>query len=157
MLKILKDKAIILFLIVFTGSCSQQEKPSETGKSRQITDMHTSRISSDWQGEYHGVLPCADCEGIETEITLNEDLTYKIRSRYLGESDSIYSREGEFSWGETGSKITLKDIDNTVETNSYLVGENKLIKLDMSGNRIKGVLESKYVLQKETVRNPENF
>ncbi len=122
-----------------------------------MTDMHSSRISLDYEGVYYGVLPCADCEGIETEITLNEDLTYKIRSRYLGESDSTYIREGGFSWDKSGSKITLKNIDNTIGSNRYMVGENKLIKLDMSGNRIEGDIESEYILQKETARNAENF
>ena len=35
-----------------------------------IPDMHTTMNSLDWDGTYTGILPCADCKGIETNITL---------------------------------------------------------------------------------------
>jgi len=46
--------------------------------------------SLDWPGIYRGVLPCADCEGIETEIKINADLTYVISSTYLGKNEEAF-------------------------------------------------------------------
>jgi len=44
---------------------------------------HDSSVNSlDWAGSYHGVLPCADCAGIETTLILDYDLTYRIITRY---------------------------------------------------------------------------
>ena len=50
-------------------------------------DTHNSQNSLDWQGTYKGITPCADCDGIETELVLNKDLTYVIKTKYLGKGD----------------------------------------------------------------------
>lgn len=50
-------------------------------------DSHNSQNSLDWQVTYKGITPCADCEGIETEVVLNKDLTYLIKTKYLGKGD----------------------------------------------------------------------
>ena|SRR5690554_8196743 len=54
----------------------------------EFADHHTAQNSLDWQGTYSGVLPCADCSGMETQLTLNEDHTYVLTDTYLGETDS---------------------------------------------------------------------
>ena len=51
----------------------------------------------DWAGTNNGVTPCADCDGIETEITLNNDLKYIIKTKYLGKGDgNIFQEAGSF-------------------------------------------------------------
>jgi NlpE N-terminal domain len=45
-----------------------------------------------------------------------------------------------------GSIITLTGIKN--KPNEYFVGENKLIQLDIDGNKITGSLADKYILKK---------
>jgi copper homeostasis protein (lipoprotein) len=95
--------------------------------------MHTSQIALDWAGTYEGVLPCADCEGIQTWLTIREDLTYEIETQHLGRSEEVFSRRGTFSWDEQGRTITLQGIDPALETNHYLVGEDRLFKVDEDG------------------------
>jgi uncharacterized lipoprotein NlpE involved in copper resistance len=41
-----------------------------------------------------GTLPCADCEGIRTTITLREDETFDRERLYLGKSDTAKSDSG---------------------------------------------------------------
>ena len=50
--------------------------------------QHNSRNSLDWDGIYSGILPCADCEGIKTDIQLHKDGTYRMARKYLGMGDS---------------------------------------------------------------------
>jgi uncharacterized lipoprotein NlpE involved in copper resistance len=120
----------------------------KTKPAAKVVDMHSSRTSLDWNGTYKGVVPCADCEGIETEISLGLDMTYTIRTRYLGKGDQKALKEkGKFSWDEAGSVITLLGIQNG--PTKYQVGENHLTQLDLKGNRIVGPLAKKYVLTKE--------
>lgn len=109
------------------------------------SDMHNSQISLDWQGTYKGVVPCADCEGIETEITLNKDSTFVMHTKYLGKAkQKVFEQNGTFSWDESGSIIVLQDLK--IKPNEYMVGENTLMQLDLEGNRITGELADKYVL-----------
>ena len=60
--------------------------------------------------QFNGVLPCADCPGIETELTLvNDDLTYTLTQTYL-------DRDGQ-PFVSTGTWTTLrgfKDDENGV-------------------------------------------
>lgn len=105
---------------------------------------HNARNSLDWQGTYRGVLPCADCEGIETVVSLGGDSAYRIQSRYLGRSDGVFSEEGRFSWNEAGNTVTL----GGAEPGQYFVAENRLIRLALDGSRITGALADNYVLDK---------
>ncbi|WP_413997842.1 copper resistance protein NlpE [Flavobacterium sp. W1B] len=110
-------------------------------------DEHNSQNSLDWSGTYSGVVPCADCEGIETEIILNKDMTFIRRTKYLGKGDQKVAEEiGSFVWDKTGSIVSLKGIDEA--PGQYKVGENKLMQLDMEGKVITGSLADNYILKK---------
>lgn len=126
-------------LFVLAG-CNKSSK-SET----DVPDMHTSEISVDWAGNYNGTLPCADCEGIETVLTLKEDGTFELSQKYLGKEEVATTETGTFDWAEDGGHILLKI---SGETRKFLVGENQIFWLDNDGNRITGDLEDHYRLQK---------
>jgi len=148
---------IVHLTLVWGGmvACSQRPETVEERafdrdevsiQSGPVTDSHNSRNSLDWNGVYEGTLPCADCEGIQTSITLMHDLTF-IRSRvYLGRDDQIFSDQGKFTWDDLGLVITLVAEDG--DTQSYQVGENVLFYMDQEGNRIDGDLAEKYRLKK---------
>lgn len=107
-----------------------------------------SRTSLDWEGTYLGMMPCADCEGIATTITLYKNMSYTMFTRYIGKKGSpVQEYRGRFSWNESGGNITLEGVP--AGANQYQVGENKLTKLDMKGRRITGGLAGNYVLAKQ--------
>jgi uncharacterized lipoprotein NlpE involved in copper resistance len=156
--------AISFFVLLALISCKKELEPTIKANEAKIDTLNTtleensvqdtivasgdnSNTSLDWNGIYKGITPCADCEGIETEITLNKNLSYKKETKYLGKKDSqVNTIEGKFVWNSDGINITLLGIKEA--PNQYLVGENKLFQLDMSGKRITGNLASKYVLLK---------
>jgi|AGTN01.2.fsa_nt_gi Uncharacterized lipoprotein NlpE involved in copper resistance len=107
---------------------------------------HNSRNSLDWAGAYRGVLPCADCEGIETVVILADGGTYSTQSKYLGKGTEVFSEQGRFTWNEAGSTITLAGRQPV----QYFVGENRLTRLALDGSRITGDLAENYVLTKLT-------
>jgi heat shock protein HslJ len=101
--------------------------------------------SVDWPGTYFAMMPCADCEGIETTLTLNKDLTYAMTRNYLGKAGAKPDvSKGTFKWNAAGSRITLSN----QSPSDIQVGENQLFHLDMSGNRITGDLADKYTYKK---------
>jgi uncharacterized lipoprotein NlpE involved in copper resistance len=128
------------FIIGFMG-CSPKIKTDQA-----IPKGDNSMVSLDWDGTYSGTIPCADCQGIETSLTLNKDKTYLLKTKYLGKSDVVYEKTGTFTWNKEGSTIMLKGISNA--PNQYVVGENILFQLDMSGKRITGSLADSYNLRK---------
>ncbi len=123
---------------------------NNNSNSDQMADSHTSQNSLDWYGVYKGVIPCADCEGIEVKITLNKDSTFSKVSKYIGKEDNIFFDEGTFGWDNTGSKITLEGEN---DTQMYQVGENVLFQLDAQGNKVIGDLEPMYRIHKNRADN----
>jgi heat shock protein HslJ len=140
----------IALLSVTIIGCKTQNKSTTVNPDQPVKMVigDNSANSLDWPGIYTGTLPCADCGGIATTITLNKDLTYKISTVYKSKSFKIYEDAGKFTWNEAGSTIQLEGITNA--PNRYLVGENQLIQHDIDGNRITGSLADKYILLKNS-------
>ncbi|WZB61260.1 copper resistance protein NlpE [Achromobacter xylosoxidans] len=70
-------------------------------------DSHTARDSLDWAGSYEGVLPCADCPGIRTRVTLSDNGSYEKQTQYLDRQPQPEVVAGTFSWESDGSTIRL--------------------------------------------------
>jgi len=105
--------------------------PAQAGKDAPV-DMHTSRNSLDWAGTYEGVLPCADCPGIKTRLTLGNDGTFEKQSQYLDRDVVPRTEGGRFSWQADGNTITLAA---SGDGQSFAVGEGRLIQLNRDGTR----------------------
>lgn len=133
---------LLLALVWLAAGCSSQATPPVS----QLIDGHTSRIALDWPGVYAGVLPCADCAGIDTRLRLDADLTYVLETRYLGKDERVFARRGRFAWAADGNIIHLRGIADG--PTSYRVGENQLFQLDRQGRRIEGDLAEAYVLRR---------
>lgn len=147
----MKLTIIFLTVIFLLGACTaRQEQQEQTPPERAVDtvpDMHTSKISLDYTGEYKGLLPCEGCEGINTYILLNDDYTFVKKTDYLGLDDStVYEFRGKYSWNDAGNTITLEGVE---APNQYFVGENMLIALDAKGQRIREVDEKYHILEKQ--------
>ena len=64
----MKYGVFCLVVSLMVSGCSvSNESTSSAVKESAYAD--TSKTSLDWNGEYQGLLPCADCEGIEIKLT----------------------------------------------------------------------------------------
>lgn len=124
----------LLFVSCNTGKRSGSSDNSNSEMSEEFMTEHSSRNAVDWAGVYKGTIPCADCEGIDVEIQLKEDNTYKLVMNYMGK-DTKFTDAGLFEWDETGGKVRLL-VEGEGVGNWYHVGENNLLMLDADGNRI---------------------
>jgi len=136
----------IIFLsciVVFVSSC-HITKPSAEPASLTKDAQNTL----EWQGTYFGILPCASCAGIETEITLNKNSTFYLIKNYVGKDMLTDTLSGAFSWHSDQSVIALDIHIPGYENTLFSVRENTLIQLDKSGNLITGDLAGLYILTK---------
>ena len=140
--------SVVCLLLGLNACKSESKQKTEAAVETQAATVDNSKSSVDWNGTYFGVLPCADCSGIETRITLNSDNTYHISWKYQDKNDELYQKSGTFLWDADGGIITLEGLDKNECPNQYQVGENCLFHLDMDGNRITGDLAPNYVLAK---------
>lgn len=107
-----------------------------------------SKVSVDWEGIYSGILPCADCAGIKTEIKLEKEHRYEMVTVYLEKEEKRHREAGTFTWNTDGNRIILNKGPAPDSALQFHVGENKLWKLDLKGKRIEGDLAPHYVLFK---------
>jgi len=140
-----------IFCLLFgLNSCkSRNKKQADAAVEVQLATGDNSRTSVDWEGTYFGIVPCADCPGIETRITLNKDETYHVSWKYQDKGDETFENTGKFQWDASGGIITLGSLDKDFYPNQYRVGENCLFQLDKEGNRITGDLAANYILSKD--------
>lgn len=149
----MKNKTQIYFAIflitMFVFSCKEKAEVQEYLGTDGGMVEDTSQNALDWDGVYAGTLPCADCDGIETSIELNNDNTYNIREVYVGKSDGVVEEHGNFTWHEHGTKIVLVNTQDSRFNRIFLVGENLLYALDEQGKMIEGEQADSYVLHKK--------
>ncbi len=147
-------KPLILSLTAWLVLAACGPAPTQTTQASaadteasSAANSHTSANSLDWAGVYKGVLPCADCEGVETLLTLNMDNSYLLKTTYLGKDNSAFQQQGKFEWDDKGSVIRL--LNQKDAPASYKVTENQLTQLDMEGQLITGNLAESYKLNKQ--------
>jgi len=140
-------KKYLLPLAIFAAAMMFQScKTNNKAQTPPLPVGDNSATSLDWPGTYIGTLPCADCEGILTTLKLNADLTYERSSSYSGKTTETFTDKGKFQWNDLGNIITLNNAD---QPSKFLVGENRVIQLDMQGQPVTGVLADHYVLEKQ--------
>lgn len=141
----MKRTCLLFACIAMLVSCNTKKEPQEAVETTvedvatTTPDGHNAQNALDYQGTYKGTLPTATGEDANVTITLT-DSTYTKAIETPQQT-----KEGKYSWDESGSIITLEG-DET--PNKYFVGEKSLRQLDADGNKIEGETASKYFLRK---------
>jgi heat shock protein HslJ len=123
---------LALFAVALAG-CQPEKStdlpaaPSAEADPAPVIDMHTSRIALDWAGIYEGLLVCADCAGIHTQLTLERDGRFEIVTRRLVPDAEPSSARGQFDWEAGGNIIGL---DAEGDGQRFAVGEGRLLLLE---------------------------
>lgn len=119
--------------MVITGCSKKEEIPINEGYKLKIS------------GGYAGIIPCADCEGINYEIDIKPDMTYRERLAYIGKQDDRpITVEGKWEF-EGPERIRL--YKKTDAMSRFDIIKSALIMLDDNGRRIGGADSLKYILK----------
>lgn len=133
-----------------SGSTNTYVNPHAQAHSQMHQELYQEELNKEItkrlekiSGTYSGALPCSDCEGIDFELKLNQDLSYISRAVYVGKSEDPVVLEGYYSVSENW-KIKLDQ--NTGNLQYFQPADGKLIVLDKNGFVIPGELGKKYFL-----------
>lgn len=145
----MKKKMFMLGIVVLmTGivSCKSSSDTTNNGSAtNNVADTHNSNNSLDWNGVYSGIIPCADCSGIQMSLDLSQDGTYTLKRQYLGKEENGFESTGKFEWIDNGNAITFGEGEDKM---MFAIGENMLTMLDREGQKITGELANSYMLAK---------
>jgi len=107
------------------------------------------QINDEYTGAFAGVIPCADCAGVDTELTLNRDGTYKLSETYLNEEAQTFVSGGTWRPGTDFKSVELTDSKTKDKSYYAFNGKDALKKLDVNANPINSKLN--YVLKRRPV------
>lgn len=102
--------------------------------AQAVASEHTTPLKP-MQQSYRGIIPCADCEGIETSLFLEASGTWIMNQSYLGKNTS-FATYGE--WARTADKLVLTP--NQGEKQYFLPKDDSLVMLDTKGEPIESSL-----------------
>lgn len=135
-------------LIGVSGCKSKQQQNVVAANPKPASISDKAKNSLNWAGTYSGTLPCADCSGIETKISLFSDSTYQMRQQYTGKAKE-FEEKGHFKWVLPNEIIAVVDAKGDISGHFY-VQENQLTLLDSEGKPI----ETKHNLILNKLNNP---
>lgn len=108
-------------------SSSASTTPSTVDRMRQLA------------GTYEGTMPCADCEGIRTSLTLDAGGTYTVEREYLGKAGGKPARD-EGRWQADSAGVTLLGKTADDQTQYRAVDARTLKMLGRDGREIESKL-----------------
>lgn len=131
-----KIKAIIFCIIILSGCGTQNEKTKSPVK-----------IS----GTYSGIVPCADCEGINYQLTFGPDSSFTEKMVYIGKS--VEPVEAKGTWRFKDSNVIVLNWQNG-GSEQLEYSDGKMFMLDASGKKMEGPLADKFILKPGETKNP---
>ena len=131
----------VLLTGLFAVSCSKKEEAkAETPQAveadsaqAQPEEAAKAEAPKKHVGEFSGKLPCADCPGIETKLTLNEDGSFLLDETYLDKKDGQFNAKGSYEVSEDGAFVTLKEEGND-KPRVFLVEEDAVYLVEKVGD-----------------------
>jgi uncharacterized lipoprotein NlpE involved in copper resistance len=124
--------------------------PAEEIKSAVISEIdHGSPASAApafdikaFAGLYAGLLPCADCPGIDTSIAFTPEGTYSMSETYQADGGGSFVSKGTWTVREDGKTVLLDPEDKEERDRWYeVVSANELRTLDRDGKAIDSKLD----------------
>ena len=124
MKKILSVLSLSLLLAACHSSLEGDATKLNQHEEGVAPDYHHAQNSLDWAGVYEGLLPCADCEGIQTKLTLNDDGAYTLEEHYVKNNKQLNPSKisGQFSFDP--QQRSLIRLDEHADKRTFFVGEN---------------------------------
>jgi copper homeostasis protein (lipoprotein) len=91
---------LILLAVLALAACGRDPAPVETAPGAPEEPTAATEPGENFERTWIGVLPCADCDGIQTRLLLTRDdsgQTYALEETYLGaEDDAVFNQTGRW-------------------------------------------------------------
>ena len=150
MKKLFLSLSVIALLATACNQTNSAESTTETDTTQQsMADQREAMTENlSYAGTYEGVLPCADCAGIKTTLTVDKE-SYTLKEEYEGK-EGVFDSKGSVSYDAEKQLLTLTDAANANDKRCYRVTEGALKMLSADGSEITDTeLAAKYVLNKK--------
>ncbi len=119
---------------------------------------HTNPIdkSQDFHGVFYGFLPCNDCNGIKTTLSLKQKNNYLLVTQPARDSSKEFYEKGKYTWNEENHTLVLTPRKEATPRQYLIKDEGTIIQLNSDGTQMSEELEESYTLRRsDTVKSRE--
>ena len=144
----MKNLIFVCFSILVLFSCEGEAKKTPDTKAaatESSTIANEEAMVNELAAFYTGTMPCPDCDGIVTTLTLNADekRTFNLEELYKGHE--IKTAESVGTWTVAGDVVTLNREAGNLK---YQVTGEGLVSLNADGSVRDPESANKYLLKK---------
>ena len=131
----MKRISILFIVLSFLFFCCNENRSGSISESRAQDSLAATSEKISPAGIYSGIVPCADCIGLEYTLYLQPDSTYYLRQIYYKEPIEKYIMVDSGKWFEKDSA----GIELEYGESKILFRQEKysLLMLDADGKEIK--------------------
>ncbi|MEE9355569.1 MAG: copper resistance protein NlpE [Methylococcaceae bacterium] len=156
---LLKQKLILIFLsslsIIFNPAMAESnlnvkeksQKHSNHSKDTKLVDKNQKQF----HGVFYGYLPCEDCDGTQTTLSLKNKNNYLLVTQPAKASSREFFDKGKYTWDDETNTVTLTSRKTSSIKKYHIENGETLFMLDTKGNPIKGE-KNKYSLRKRDMK-----
>lgn len=143
-----------------TDITAQENYAKALAKNHQQETDHTAHAnhdkSQDFHGVFYGFLPCTDCNGIKTTLSLKQNNNYLLVTQPAKDSSREFYEKGKYSWNDEDHTVVLTPRKGS-NTRHYLIkDEGTIVQLNSDGTKMSEELEDSYTLRRsDTVKSRE--
>jgi len=122
-------------------------------KSHQQENDHSAHVapidkSLDFRGVFYGYLPCNDCNGIKTTLSLKQNNNYLLVTQPARDSSREYYEKGKYSWNDETRTVVLTPNKEAAIHQYRIENEGTLIQLNSDGAKMPSELTERYTLRR---------
>ncbi len=125
-------------------------------KTDQAAHINPVDKSLEFRGVFYGFLPCNDCNGIKTTLSLKQKNNYLLVTQPARESSREYYEKGKYSWNDENHTVVLTPRKGSTTRQYHIEDEGTLVQLGSGGARMTGDEADRYILRRsDTVKSRE--
>lgn len=139
----LRLSSILVAFTLFQFSCNNNTNQNQ--KENKI--IQPKSADTNFSGTFSGLIPCADCPGIELTVSFNPDSSF-LESMIYQERNSSFKDSGQ--WDRDGKILKVKYNNEQATPRYFLIKSDSTIAwLDADKKEIEGPLKEHYILKKK--------
>lgn len=158
---ILKQKLLWIFVSVFSMAFnpamakSDKQIMGDVQKAREMSRKDVDHSKHDmpvdeskkFRGVFYGYLPCEDCDGIKTTLSLKNKNNYLLVTQYAKTSTREYFEKGKYTWDDKKRTVILTSRKKGLVRKYHIKDEGTLVLLSTDGAKVLAS-KDKYTLQR---------
>lgn len=112
---------------------------------------HSAHVNEDKSQAFHGIfygyLPCTDCDGVKTTLSLKQNQNYLMVTQPARDSSREFYEKGKYEWNEETRVLTLTPRNKPDKHYYQIKDEGTIVQMSPDGTPVGKDLEDDYTLQ----------